>query len=66
MDTRVADVVRGYLNLNNTERSEFASTVNEYIHGNEQARDRIVREARGKVIKMDLGPVGSPCTCCGR
>jgi hypothetical protein len=66
MDQDVAWVVRGYLNLDTAQRAEFVTKVNEYINGNQATKDRIVKESRSPVIKMDMGPLGGICKCCGR
>ncbi len=66
MDRNVAWVVRGYLNLNDDQRAEFLDAINEYNRGNVATKDRINRESRNRVTRMDMGPLGSACACCGR
>jgi hypothetical protein len=66
MDQGVAWVVRGYLNLNAIQRSEFVQKVNEYNQGNETTQNRIVNESHSLVTKMDMGPLTTNlCKCCG-
>ena len=67
MDREVALVLRGYVNLNSAQQSELVDYVNRYNRGSRIERDGIVNESISKSAhRMDVGPVGSGCPCCGR
>lgn len=55
MDRKVAAAFRAYLNLDNAQRSEFVSTLNEYNQGTLEHKSSL----RASAIKVDVGPLSS-------
>jgi hypothetical protein len=66
VDKDVARVLNGYANLTLAQRSDFIDVIKQYNRGNEYTRDSLVKEAYRNVQKMDLGPTGGGCPCCGK
>lgn len=67
MDPDVARVLRGYASLTTAQQDEFVRLVNDYINGPNAVRDRVIKEALNKSVRMDVGPTGiGNCPCCGR
>ncbi|WP_042427962.1 hypothetical protein [Streptacidiphilus anmyonensis] len=67
MDSKVAGVLRGYINLTPAQRREFIDALNQYNQGTPVTQERLVNEAnRQWITKVDLGPTSQVCGCCGR
>lgn len=54
-------VLRGYLDLSESERRDLIRELNRVIELSE-----VNKSARKRDISMELGPVSSGCPCCGR
>jgi hypothetical protein len=54
--------------LGEYEKNEALRKLREYLDSGPIARERIVRESgqHRNVQKMDVGPTGGVCACCGR
>ena len=65
MERRARRVFRGYLELSNFERKEFEDAVEEFRRGSESTR-KDLRTNVEREVRMDTGPVGTGCPCCGR
>jgi hypothetical protein len=64
MDTATARVVRGYVQLDGTQRQDFVEIVNNFNQGR-ISRTFVLEEVQ-KIIRVNTGPVGGVCHCCGR
>lgn len=64
MDVMTARVVRGFLMLSDAQQYDFTRTVNRVING-EATRSYTLNESE-RIIKVNTGPVGQICACCGR
>ena len=54
--------------LSEHEKREALRKLHEYLDGGPITRQRIVKESvqQRNVQKMDVGPTGGVCACCGR
>jgi len=66
MNDKTRLVYRGFTELSATERSELVKAVNEFIEADPAKRVAINESLGNTVSKMDLGPMGGTCPCCGR
>jgi hypothetical protein len=66
MNDKTRRVFNGWLSLSDSERVEFDAAVREFRTAAESTKRELRESIRSKVEKMDTGPVGSPCACCGR
>ncbi len=66
MNDRTNLVYKGFTELNLSEREELIKAVNEFINADAQKRTAINESLGNIVSKMDLGPMGGSCPCCGR
>lgn len=64
MDAETARVVRGFLLLRPSQRSDFVNEVNDFI--NERKTHASVLNESERVIRVNTGPVLGVCSCCGR
>lgn len=64
MNKDVLLVLQGYLNLSEADKAELIRQLNNYNSSNDKATFK--RDIGGKVKSVDLGPLSSGCTCCGR
>lgn len=66
IDKNVAQVFKGFLNLNVAQRREFMDTVNQFQSGTTVSNEHLRESVNASVTKMQTGPYGDTCTCCGR
>jgi hypothetical protein len=67
MTKRVAHVLAGYLDLSESERSEFDQALKEYKEAGYYEKERLKKSIQERRASIDLGPVSSGrCPCCGR
>ena len=62
---RVAMVLKGVSDLNETERSDFIQKVNELL-SNDYSKTSVLKEEISRTLSITLGPVPQSCPCCGR
>lgn len=62
MNQRTSLVFKGWLALSNEEQRELEAEIRRYKDGSPTTQ----RELRESVVKIDLGPLGRSCPCCGR
>jgi hypothetical protein len=60
MDDDVKRVLRGFVKLSLTQKSEVMQTIEHY-----KQYHRLDEQVE-KVLKVGMGPLGTPCPCCGR
>lgn len=67
MNKKTKLVVKGYTELNSSERDDFKQAIADVDKGGEK-RAGIYESIEGTTSQMDLGPMGSGggCPCCGR
>ena len=61
-------VLIGWLNLTPTERADFAKEANEYLKMSREDQQKFERQlqAQDAKVKMAIGPLSTPCPCCGK
>ncbi len=68
MDKSVALVLKGFTELNVTQRREFIEEINKYINGTtgEQPLQKSIRESISGSNTVNFGPAPTGCPCCGK
>lgn len=66
MNEKTERVFNGWLALSATERAEFDRAVRDYNNGSTSKQQEIRESTREHLTKMQTGPLGHPCACCGR
>lgn len=66
IDEEIAYVVKGYLNLSETQQKKFLGIIEEYHSGRRIFSTDLRESVHGSVTKMQTGPYHVPCTCCGK
>jgi hypothetical protein len=59
-------VFNGWLTLSEAERVEFRDAMQKYVSGTSEIKKRITEDSRSVITKMQTGPLGGTCACCGR
>jgi hypothetical protein len=62
---RVAQVLKGFTELNQTEKDEFVRNINDLLSV-DPAKSRSIKEDVTRSNSITLGPAPSSCVCCGR
>jgi 5-methylcytosine-specific restriction endonuclease McrA len=66
-ENRVERVLNGYFKLSEEERRQFESELQRYkATWDFTEKKRIEERTRDTVFRLDLGPLGENCPCCGR
>jgi hypothetical protein len=66
MNDKTRRVFNGWLALSEAERIEFEQAMKEF-NGATPTKQRELRETfQDRVTKMQTGPLGQGCACCGR
>ncbi|MGA0588852.1 hypothetical protein ACO2Q2_17285 [Dyella sp. KRB-257] len=66
MDNKVAQVLQGFLQLTDAQKAEFQKELQGFSQGGDYTK-RVFRESvNASVTKMQTGPHGGSCPCCGR
>ena len=69
MTVQTSRVVHGWLHLSQSERADFINQLDAYLKMSPEARRRFEQQVESTVrpsIKMAIGPLTSPCPCCGK
>lgn len=66
MSESVDRVLNGFINLSPNERRQFIEKLNRYERGNDFSKRTLRESVRASVTKMQTGPHGGGCECCGR
>ena len=66
MNDKAKRVFNGWLNLTIGERQELENAIRRFNTTTVEERRRLLESTRDSVMKMDTGPLGSGCACCGR
>jgi hypothetical protein len=66
MNDKTTRVFNGWLNLSEPERAEFRDAMQEYVAGAAGVKKRLAEDSRSVITKMQTGPLGGTCACCGR
>lgn len=66
MDKRVAFVLKGFTELNSTQRAGFIEEINKYLK--DKSQQQPIEESIRKSIpnSINFGPAPTGCPCCGR
>jgi hypothetical protein len=65
MNNKTKRVLRGFIELDASERNELIDEINEYQNGTRELRETITKSIRNDNT-INFGPVPSQCPCCGR
>jgi hypothetical protein len=68
MDSSVALVIKGFMELNASQRSELINEINRLVQGNVQEavlKEDVRKSVRSTTINFGPKPAGG-CPCCGR
>jgi hypothetical protein len=66
MNSKTTQVFNGWLSLSEHERTEFRDAVQRFQSGAPEVRRHITEDSRSAINKMQTGPLGGTCACCGR
>jgi hypothetical protein len=77
MNEKIRLVLSGYLALSSEDRRKFVEEINRYINATEAGKRQIESDLKTNVLKeqdsmrkagarMETGPLGGGCPCCGR
>ena len=66
MTQRPEIVFNGYLTLTASEKTELINAINEYVESDSDKKSLTCKTANAHIVKMDIGPMGGSCPCCGR
>ena len=63
---KVVKVVRGWISLSESERREFQRFVEQYERGDMRMQGSLRESVYSSVTKLQTGPLGGTCPCCGK
>lgn len=63
MNEKSYKVLKGFIELSDSEKSTFIEEINKYQNAGYIERQRLYESVK---LKSSLGPKNSICTCCGR
>jgi hypothetical protein len=66
MNDKTRRVVRGWLHLSPEERQEFDAEVQRFQKSGSGEQRNLSESIDAAVNKMQTGPMGGTCACCGR
>lgn len=66
MNDKTQRVFNGWLALTEAERRDFADAERRYVQSTGAGRQQIQESTRSSVVKLQTGPLGQTCPCCGR
>ena len=66
MNEKVTRVFNGWLALSDSERAELQKAIGEYLENDNLGKRILVEKVEALVTKMQTGPLGGSCPCCGR
>lgn len=66
MNHKTERVFNGWLALSEAEREEFKKAKKEYKEATLAKQQQLRESSRDRVVKMQTGPLGQGCPCCGR
>jgi hypothetical protein len=66
MNDKTRRVLNGWMALNATERADFERAVRDYNTTSYTKQEELRESVHDRVIKVQTGPLGQGCPCCGR
>ena len=66
MDEKVARVLNGFIALSDAQKEQLIGALNEFRRGNDLVKRQLRESVTASVTKMQTGPHGGGCPCCGR
>jgi hypothetical protein len=66
MNDKTRKVFNGWLNLTIGERQELQAAILRFNTSTDSEQRQLRESVRDSVMKMDTGPLGGRCACCGR
>ncbi len=66
VDKQVAQVFKGFLSLNDSQKTKFLEMLKDYESGNTYAMEQLRESVNASVTKMQTGPYRDSCACCGK
>lgn len=66
IDKHVAQVVKGFLSLNDAQKLELIEMMNKFQSGTAHSNEQLRESVNASAAEMHTGPYGNTCACCGR
>jgi len=66
MNDKTGKVFNGWLGLTSEERRDFQNAIRDFIDATDSRKTEIRESLRKSATKMETGPLGGRCPCCGR
>jgi hypothetical protein len=66
MDKQIAQVLNGFLSLTDSQKQLFQKYLVEATTGTPYSRQLLREGVNASITKMQTGPHGGGCACCGR
>lgn len=66
MNEKTTRVFKGWLELTDDERRLLSDAIRQYSEKTSSGKQVLKEEVRASVTKMQTGPLGPTCPCCGR
>ena len=66
VDKQVAQVFKGFLSLDASQKLKFIGMLKDYESGNTDTIEQLRESVNASVTKMQTGPYRDSCACCGR
>lgn len=66
VDKEVARVFTGFLSLSQDKKMAFYGMIRDYQSGNDHTIRELKESVTASITKMQTGPYGETCGCCGR
>ncbi len=66
MDEKVALVLNGFLTLSDPQKQQLIGLLDEFRTGTDFTKRQLRESVSASVTKMQTGPHGGGCPCCGR
>lgn len=66
MEKRIARVLKGYIELSDNEKAELIRLFASLNSANFSERQTVTKSMNDSLNRIDMGPVGAGCPCCGR
>jgi uncharacterized protein Yka (UPF0111/DUF47 family) len=66
MNEKTQRVFNGWVQLSSAERRDFQDAIRDYESASDSRKTEIRESMRKSATKMQTGPLGGGCPCCGR
>lgn len=66
MNEKVTRVFNGWLKLSESERAELQNAIREFLEKDNSGKRLLIEKVESSATRMQTGPLGGSCPCCGR